>query len=55
MLTISCIAILYTVFVLDTGLHVFVWVGEEATSREKGGGLIIAHVSYTLEELWPSM
>jgi gelsolin len=31
------------VFVLDTGLHVFVWVGKEATSHEKGGGLVIAH------------
>ena len=33
------------VFVLDTGFHVFVWVGKEATSHEKGGGLVIAHVS----------
>jgi gelsolin len=31
------------VFVLDTGFHVFVWVGKDATSHEKGGGLVIAH------------
>ena len=37
----------YSVFVLDTGFHVFVWVGKEASSHEKGGGLIIAHVSPT--------
>ena len=36
------------VFVLDTGFHVFVWVGKEASSHEKGGGLIIAHVSPVL-------
>lgn len=35
-------------FVLDTGFHVFVWVGKEATSQEKGGGLIIAHVSLSI-------
>ena len=40
----------YAVFVLDTGLHVFVWVGKEATSHEKGGGLVIAHVSHTHSE-----
>ena len=40
----SCV---YSVFVLDTGFHVFVWVGKEASSHEKGGGLIIAHVSST--------
>lgn len=39
-----------TVFVLDTGLHVFVWVGKEATSHEKGGGLIIAHVSLNIHK-----
>lgn len=33
------------VFVLDTGFHVFVWVGKDATPHEKGGGLVIAHVS----------
>ena len=32
-------------FVLDTGFHVFVWVGKDATPHEKGGGLVIAHVS----------
>lgn len=31
------------VFVLDTGFHVFVWVGKEASSHEKGGGLMLAH------------
>ena len=36
---------LMTVFVVDTGFHVFVWVGKEATAHEKGGGLMIAHVS----------
>ena len=35
------------VFVLDTGFHVFVWVGKDATPHEKGGGLVIAHVSST--------
>ena len=43
LLYIACNA----VFVLDTGFHVFVWVGKEASSHEKGGGLIIAHVSST--------
>lgn len=38
------------VFVLDTGFHVFVWVGKEATSHEKGGGLIIAHVSLNSQQ-----
>ena len=38
---------LYAVFVLDTGFHVFVWVGKDATPHEKGGGLVIAHVSST--------
>ena len=33
------------VFVLDSGFHVFVWVGKEATPHEKGGGLMVAHVS----------
>ena len=33
------------VFVVDSGFHVFVWVGKEATPHEKGGGLAIAHVS----------
>ena len=32
-------------FLVDTGFHVFVWVGQEATAHEKGGGLVIAHVS----------
>ena len=35
----------FAVFVLDTGFHVFVWVGKEASSHEKGGGLMLAHVS----------
>ena len=35
----------FVVFVLDTGFHVFVWVGKEASSHEKGGGLMLAHVS----------
>lgn len=35
----------FSVFVLDTGFHVFVWVGKDATSHEKGGGLMLAHVS----------
>ena len=38
---------IYAVFVLDTGFHVFVWVGKDATPHEKGGGLVIAHVSST--------
>ena len=38
---------LVSVFVLDTGLHVFVWVGKEATTHEKGGGLVIAHVRHS--------
>jgi len=33
------------VFVVDSGFHVFVWVGKDATPHEKGGGLAIAHVS----------
>ena len=45
----ACRAILFllkfSVFVLDTGFHVFVWVGKEASSHEKGGGLMLAHVS----------
>ena len=40
-----CFVCVCAVFVLDTGFHVFVWVGKEATSHEKGGGLVIAHVS----------
>ena len=39
--TLSC----FTVFVLDTGFHVYIWIGKEATAHEKGGGLAIAHVS----------
>jgi len=31
------------VFVVDSGFHVFVWVGKDATPHEKGGGLAIAH------------
>ena len=49
--TYSIIGWLCAVFVLDTGLHVFVWVGKEATSHEKGGGLIIAHVSLRVSQL----
>ena len=33
-----------TVFILDNGFHVYVWVGKEATSHEKGSGLTLAHV-----------
>ena len=33
------------VFVLDTGFHVYVWVGKEATTLEKGRALILAQVS----------
>ena len=40
----------FSVFVLDTGFHVFVWVGKDATSHEKGGGLMLAHVSVILIE-----
>ena len=39
------------VFVLDTGFHVFVWVGKDATPHEKGGGLVIAHVSLSTVNL----
>lgn len=31
------------VFILDNGFHVYVWIGKEATSHEKGSGLMIAH------------
>lgn len=34
------------VFVLDTGFHVYVWVGEEASSLEKGRALILAQVRF---------
>lgn len=40
----------FTVFVLDTGFHVYVWVGKDATSHEKGGGLMLAHVSWLVCE-----
>ena len=33
------------VFVFDTGFHVYVWIGKDASQHEKGGGLAIAHVS----------
>ncbi len=33
------------VFVLDTGFHVYVWVGKEASTLEKGRALILAQVS----------
>lgn len=36
------------VFVLDTGFHVYVWVGKEATILEKGKALILAQVSILL-------
>lgn len=39
------VSVCSTVFVLDTGFHVFVWVGKEATAQEKGGGMMVAHVS----------
>lgn len=31
------------VFVFDTGFHVYVWIGKDASQHEKGGGLAIAH------------
>ncbi len=44
----ACVSLctMSAVFVLDTGFHVFVWVGRDASPHEKGGGLIIAHVSH---------
>ena len=32
------------VFVLDTGFHVYVWVGKDASTLEKGRALILAQV-----------
>ena len=32
------------VFVLDNGFHVWVWVGKEASTLEKGRALILAQV-----------
>ena len=40
--------IFFSVFVLDTGFHVFIWVGKDASSHEKGGGLMLAHVSIAI-------
>ncbi len=39
--------IYFAVFILETGFHVYVWIGKEATSHEKGSGLTLAHVSST--------
>ena len=36
------------VFVLDTGFHVYVWVGKEASTLEKGKALILAQVCVAL-------
>ena len=33
------------VFVLDTGFHVYVWVGKEASTLEKGRSIVLAQVS----------
>ena len=33
------------VFVFDTGFHVYVWVGKEATTLEKRRALILAQVN----------
>lgn len=46
MYTVPLIGVTFTtVFILDNGFHVYVWVGKEATSHEKGSGLTLAHVS----------